>query len=152
MSKTYAFSYPGTKADFLEQLKRYPGNDCTYYYFDNYIVRSVDGNFSFGIGRGGHSSGYWYTPELTEKDGVLFFRGEIRYISFGSSSVEDKKELPEKIAFYVLFVLALPILLPIMLWLLIRKCFKKAPDSKEPTQEEHLYDLMTGHLHCTAAE
>lgn len=58
MAKKYFFQFPGTEEDFLRSLSKYPNNHHNSYYIDDYIVRIENGEYKFGVARGGHSGGY----------------------------------------------------------------------------------------------
>ena len=73
MAKNYSFQFPGTEEDFVRLLSKYPNNHNNFYYFDDYIVRIENGEYKFGVARGGHSGGYWYLPEKSEKDGSVSY-------------------------------------------------------------------------------
>lgn len=149
MAKNYYFRFPGTEEDFLRLLCKYPNNHNSFYYFDDYIVRIENSEYKFGVSRGGHSGGYWYLPEISEKDGLLCFAGKIQYIS-PSSPEKGIKKVMNSIEEILLWIILLPLLLIIKCCFLIASLIKKwkgAP--KEVTTEDKLIDLMVNHLHCS---
>lgn len=146
MAKDYCFQFPGTEEEFLRLLSNSPNKDCNSYYFDDYLVRIENGEYKFGVARGGHSGGYWYIPEASEKDGWLCFCGNIQYISPYSSDNGDKKgksSVGEILAMILLF----PLILIITGCLSIASLIKKWK-GKAVTTEDKLTDLMVNHLHC----
>lgn len=154
MKKEYVFEFSGTKEDFLDVLNPFQHttslSDDEFYYFDDFIVKIVGEDIHFGVARGGHSSGYWFIPEIIENDGKTVFKGTIQYI--GTNIVSNgKRSKWDDIVESILFVLLLPIFLIIKLYMFfdwaIRKIIRK-PKSKEKTTEERLYDLMENHLGC----
>lgn len=152
MAKNYCFEFSGTREDFLNTLNEHPGYDNKFYYFDDYIVEIENGEYKFGVARGGHSGGYWYLPETSEKGGSLCFNGQIKHLSHHTTEKSTEKGIKKALHTIdeILFlVFLLPFLLIIKCYslidLLIRK-LKKVP--KEMTIEEKLFDLMVNHLHC----
>ncbi len=148
MAKNYFFQFPGTEEDFLRLLSKCSNNHKNLYYFDDYIVRIENGEYKFGVARGGHSGGYWYLPEISEKDGLLCFNGRIQYISPYSPEKGIKKVM-NTIEDILLFIILFPLILIIQCCFFIASLIKKwkgAP--KEVTIEDKLFDLMVNHLHC----
>ncbi|MCI5682920.1 MAG: hypothetical protein MR284_04155 [Clostridiales bacterium] len=148
MAKKYSFQFLGTKEDFLRSLSKYQNDHSNFYYLDEYIVSIENGECKFGVARGGHSGGYWYLPEITEKDGSLCFSGKIQYISPYSPEKGIKKVM-NTIEKSFLFIILLPLILITRGCLLIVSLFKKQKGiPKEATVEDKLFDLMVNHLHC----
>lgn len=148
MAKKYFFQFPGTEEDFLRSLSKYPNNHHNSYYIDDYIVRIENGEYKFGVARGGHSGGYWYLPEISTTDGLLCFSGKILYISpyYPEKGI---KRVINTIGDHLLFIILLPLILIIKVCLLIALLFKKQKGApKEVTTEDKLFDLMVNHLHC----
>ena len=154
MSKKYTFEFPGTREDFLNSLKRFAHNasyaDGTFYYFDDYIVKLVGDEIHFGIARGGHSGGYWFVPTITEFGDKMEFQGEIQYIGPDDNCGPFKKAI-DKIGDFLLYILLLPIVLIVRVYLFIEWLVRKIinhPKPKEKTDEERLFDLMENYLGC----
>lgn len=148
MAKNYSFQFPGTEEDFVRLLSKYPNNHNIFYYFDDYIVRIENGEYKFGVDRGGHSGGYWYLPEKSEKDGLLYFNGKIQYISPYSPEKGIKKVM-NTIEEIILFIILFPLILIIKCYLFIASLIKKLKGApKEVTTEDKLFDMMVNHLHC----
>lgn len=148
MAKSYCFQFPGTKEELLNILREYQNNNNQFYYFDEYLVKTDNGKYQFGVERGGHSGGYWYIPEISERDGLLCFNGKIQYIG-PSSSERGIKKVMNTIADVFLIIILLPLLLIKKCCLFLASPIKKqigAP--KETTTEDKLIDLMVNHLHC----
>lgn len=148
MAKNYSFQFPGTQEDFLSLLNKYTNNDNKFYFFDDYIVKIENGKYKFGVSRGGHSGGYWYLPEMSEKNGLLCFNGKIQYISLCCPEKGIKKVM-NTIEEILLYIILFPLILIVKCCLLIASLIKKwkgAP--KEVTIEDKLFDLMVNHLHC----
>ncbi len=154
MSKEYMFEFSGTKEDFMDSLKRFSHNASyssgTFYYFDDYIVRLVGDEIHFGVARGGHSGGYWFIPTITDLDGKMEFRGEIRYVGPNDNRSSFKKSI-DSIGVFLLLIFILPICLIIWGYMflewLVRKIFNR-PKPKEKTNEERLFDLMENYFGC----
>lgn len=148
MAKNYSFQFSGTEEDFLRLLSKYPNNHNNVYYFDDYIVRIENDEYKFGVSRGGHSGGYWYLPEKSEKNGLLCFNGGIRYIS---PYLPEKgiKKVMNTIEEIILFIILFPLKLIIKCCLFIASLIKKLKGApKEVTTEDKLLDMMVNHLHC----
>ena len=149
MEKEYVFEFPGTKEDFMENLKAFPHNTSfdgeAFYYFEDYIVKIANGELHFGVQRGGHSGGYWFIPAVTEQDHRTEFRGTVQYIGPEDRSGRIRKVI-DGIEHIFLFVLFLPIILLILLVQWIVRKVRKMP--KEKTTQDRLFDLMENHLGC----
>lgn len=155
MSKEYLFEFHGTRDDFLNRLTQFhhsstcSGSTC--YYFDDYIVKIVNGEIHFGVARGGHSGGYWFVPKITDTGDRLQFRGKIQYIG-PDGHRSPMKKLIDRIGNILLFIFFLPIILMIRLYMLIEHLVRKLihrPKTKEKTSEERLFDLMENYFGCT---
>ena len=110
MSKEYIFEFAGTKEDFINILNRFNHNTSkysseTFYYLDAYIVELVGDEIHFGIGRGGHSGGYWFLPTITSFDDRIEFCGTIRYIEPGSENRGAFKKAIDGIGKFLLLIL-----------------------------------------------
>lgn len=154
MTKEYAFIFHGTKTDFLNCISSNKSDTSywgtKYYYFDDYIVKIVDGVIHFGVERGGHSGGYWYIPMIVERDGQSEFRGKIRYVGPNDDSGILAKAA-DKIGEFLLLILLLPFILlykvyELIEWIVRKIC--KHPRKKRTTTEDRLFDLMENHLGC----
>ena len=153
MSQEYIFEFYGTKEDFLNILNGFPNR--TYfsgklYYFNDYIVKLIDDEIHFGVERGGHSGGYWFIPKITEFDERIEFCGTIRYIGPNDNQSKIRKTI-DKIEEILLFVLLLPIVLIVKLYMIIEWVIRKIcnrPKVKEKTTEERLFDLMGNYMGC----
>lgn len=157
MEKEYVFSFTGTKEDFVNSLTRfhhrYTYSGDTYICFADYIVKLVGEDIHFGVARGGHSGGYWFVPTITDLGGRIEFRGIIRYIGPERKNKGRFKEVMKNIEVVLLFVLALPVLLPICLYVFGERLVKRIinrPKPKEKTNEERLFELMEHYLGCSA--
>ena len=154
MSKEYMFEFPGTTEAFINSLKRYNHNDSysggAYYYFDDYIVKLVGDEIHFGVARGGHSGGYWFVPTITDLGDRLEFRGEIRRVGLNDNGGLHKGKI-NGVGEFLLFILILPMLLAVRVYLfvewLVRKIFNR-PKPKEKTNEERLFELMVNYFGC----
>ena len=153
MSREHIFEFYGTKEDFLNILNSFPNR--TYlsgklYYFNDYIVKLIDDEIHFGVERGGHSGGYWFIPKITEFDERIEFCGTIRYIGSNDNQSKIRKTI-DKIEEILLFVLLLPIVLIVKLYMIIEWVMRKIcnrPKVKEKTTEERLFDLMENYMGC----
>lgn len=153
MSKEYIFEFPGTREDLLNSLNRFSHtasySSDTFYYFDDYIVKLIGDEIHFGVARGGHSGGYWFIPTITDLGDRIEFRGTIQYIGPDDNRSVFKKTIDD-IGVFLLFVLVLPIVLIIQIYLymerLIRKIFNRPKRKK--TNEERLFDLMENYFGC----
>lgn len=155
MAKEYVFEFSGTKEDFLNGLNRFShdtsySGDTFYYFHDYIIINKIGDEIRFGVARGGHSSGYWFIPTITDLGDRLEFRGEIRYIGPNHDRSTFRKMI-DGIGEFLLLVLLLPIVLVIRGYMfaewLVRKICNR-PKPKEKTPEEKLYELMENHLGC----
>lgn len=151
MSKNYCFEFLGTREQFLEPLYQYPNNDRKFFYFNDYIVEISGDMICFGVARGGHLGGYWFKPTITEIGNRLQFSGKIEYI--GSYTKDSKfHKTVDKIEEGCLFVILLPLLLLVKLYLSIKNLIqkiRKKPIIKEETTEDRLFYLMETLLNCT---
>ncbi|MGN0517464.1 MAG: hypothetical protein ACI4II_01920 [Acutalibacteraceae bacterium] len=153
MAKNYEFEFLGNREKFLNTLNIYQKHNENPYYFDDYIVNIENDVYKFGVARGGHSGGYWYIPEITEKDGRLFFNGKIKYIDHYTDVKGLKKVINTlyDICLTIFLFLISPLIYAIMLFYHIYKKIKKIPNepSSKTKLEDKLYDLMVNHLHCS---
>ena len=155
MSKTYAFEFLGTKADFLNSLNRFNHNTTysgsTFYYFDDYIVKVVGDEIHFGVARGGHSGGYWFIPTITNLGDKIEFHGKIRYVGSDENQSALKKMI-DHIGNALMFILFLPVILVIRLYMLVEWLVRKlcrCPKPKEKSEEARLIELMENYCNCT---
>lgn len=159
MSKEYVFEFNGTKEEFIKKLDFYPNNSSyngnKFYYFNDFIVKIIDNNaIHFGVERGGHSSGYWFIPSITEYENRIEFRGTVIYI--GSEDNHGKiQKFIDCIEIVLLYILILPIVVivricQVVAWV-VRKLLKREKQMPKTT-EEKLFDLMINHLGCKRKE
>ena len=157
MAKEYTFTYRGTKEDFFALLAvalNKPSVSLNgVYYVDggNYIIEMRENGICFGVERGGHSGGYWYVPTITEGDGCIHFKGEIKYIGPSGKPNSKLKDAMEWIGAVLLGLLFLPVFLLFSICNLFVWFWKKISGVKTPkrkTTEQKLFDLMENHLHC----
>lgn len=154
MSREYTFAFLGTKADFLSSLNQFKHNTAcsggTFYYFDDYIIKVIGDEIHFGVARGGHSGGYWFVPTITELGDKTEFRGKIRYIG-PDENQSSLKKIIEHIGNALMFILFLPIILIVRIYMLVewlvRKICKR-PKPKEKSEEERLFELMENYFGC----
>ena len=154
MSEEYCFEFPGTRDAFSKKLGMYPDNDRRYFYFDDYIVERAGENYRFGVERAGHSGGYWFSPEITEREDKLVLRGKLRYSDPWSEETGEKEQnkLADKLESILLFILLLPLIVIIKVVQWTRRLLHwvaRRPLPKVLTTEEHLFDLMENYLGCT---
>ena len=154
MAKEYVFEFHGTKEDILGKISSHrmvPHDSGTKtFYWNEYLIQIVDGEIHFGVGRGGHSGGYWFIPQISESEDRIEFRGRIQYIG----PQDDRRGIAkflDAIGFSLLCILLLPIfivakLYALMEWTVIK--ITKHPKAKEKTIEDKLFDLMETHLGC----
>ncbi len=154
MHKKYGFLFSGNREQFLNNLNRFhhrtSDSGDIFYYLDDYIVKVMDEGIYFGIARGGHSGGYWFVPTITDLGDRIEFRGEIRYIGPGEHDSAIRKAI-DKIGNVLLFLLFLPIILLIKLYMFIEWLVRKicnCPKPKEKTDEARLFELMVDYLGC----
>ena len=157
MSKTYVFTFFGTKEDFFNYLNaslNHASYEGKFFYFNDYIVKLVDNEIHFGVERGGHSGGYWYIPTITEFSDRIVFSGTIQYVGPADNRGKIKKTI-DSIGEFLLLILVLPIVWLYKFYALIewtiRKVFNR-PKPKTKTTEERLHDLMEGHFGCFVEE
>ena len=152
MSKEYRFVFHGTKAMFLDSLKRFPNNDNTFFYFDNYIIELNEDKICFGIERSGHSGGYWFTSTITEVDDKIEFSGTIHYVDSHTDEEQHTfKRAISKFNTLLLSLLLLPLALILKLFDIIKWCIGKLLKQSKPASmstEDKLYNLMEKHLNC----
>lgn len=156
MVKEYVFEFSGTKEDFLNGLNRFSHDTSysgdTFYYFHDYIIKKIGDEIHFGVARGGHSSGYWFIPTITDLGDRLELRGEIQYIGPNHDRSTFRKTI-DGISEFLLLVLLLPIVLVIRGYMfaewLVRKICNR-PKPKEKTNEERLLDLMENYCGCVS--
>ena len=155
MQKEYIFEFLGTKNEFLEALNSYPNNlsynEEKYYYFDDFIVKIIDNTIHFGVERGGHSGGYWFVPTITEYEDRIEFRGTVQYIG-PDNEPDDRgkfRKAMDKIGEVLLFILFLPVILIVWIYIFIKWLIRKISKKPNPqTLEEKLFVLMENHLRC----
>ena len=102
-SKEYVFKFGGSKEAFLNRLRQLTNDndrERRFFYFDHYIVDVRDDEISFGVGRAGHSGGYWFVSHFAEENEQMEFRGTVQYIG-----PEDDRTKGRKAFDNVLFVL-----------------------------------------------
>ena len=148
MSQEYIFEYQGTKLMFLDSLKKYPNNNDTFFYFDNYIVKLIENEIHFGVERAGHSGGYWFIPQITEYENKIEFRGEIQFIGPVVNRSKIRK-IRDDIFVYLICVLFLPITLLLLIGCWNYNKINNRKKTKIKTTEDRLFDLLENHLGCT---
>ena len=143
---------------FLNQLNKYPNNDKKFFYFDDYIVDLSNGDIRFGVARGGHSSGYWFIPTITEIDGKTTLSGTLAYISPHTGEKGIQKTI-YKIEEILLWIILFPVIVLVIVlvkiylffsWIVRKICKRTKPKEKSP--EDKLYHLMENLLGCTRQE
>ena len=150
MSKKYEFEFLGTKEMFIDMLNQFPNNDGKFYYFDDFIVKLVGDEISFGIERCGHSGGNWFIPTITEHDDRIKFCGKIQYIESEGEQSAFLRAIG-KVAEILLFILLLPVYLVFSIYALVEWCIRKLfnrPNQKKKTTKDKLFDLMENYLNC----
>ena len=148
MSQEYIFEYQGTKQMFCDSLKKYPNNNDTFFYFDNYIVKLLENEIQFGVERAGHSGGYWFIPQITEYENKIEFRGEIQYIGPVVNRSKIQK-IKDDIFVCLICILFLPITLLFLFGYWIYNIINNRKKTKIKTTEDRLFDLLENHLGCT---
>ena len=148
MSQEYIFEYQGTKQMFFDSLKKYPNNNDTFFYFDNYIVKLLENEIHFGVERAGHSGGYWFIPQITEYENKIEFRGEIQYIGPVVNRSKIQK-IKDDIFVCLICILFLPITLLLLFGYWIYNIINNRKKTKIKTTEDRLFDLLENHLGCT---
>ena len=148
MSQEYIFEYQGTKQMFFDSLKKYPNNNDTFFYFDNYIVKLLENEIHFGVERAGHSGGYWFIPQITEYENKIEFRGEIQYIGPVDNRTKFEK-IKEGILIGFFAIILSPFILVVVLISMFYDRIVNRKDKKFKTTDEKLFDLLENHLGCT---
>lgn len=143
MSNIYSFEFNGTKEMFLNNLNKFPNNDQKFFYFDDYIVELANNEIRFGVARGGHSGGFWFTPTITEIHNKTIFCGEIKHIDSNTTEQGIKKAL-NKFCEFMLIIVFMPVFIVAKLYYFLKKS-----KTEEPSIEDKLYNLMENHLNCT---
>ena len=154
MLRKYIFQFLGTKNEFLNRLNRFPHNTSdsgdTFYYLNDYIVKRIGDEIHFGIARGSHCGGYWFVPIIVELEDNIELHGKIQYIDMNNHRNSFKKFMDD-IGDCLLFVVVLPIILVVRMYMfiewIVRKIFNH-PKPKEKTDKERLFDLMENYLEC----
>lgn len=150
-TQEYVYEYPHSKKKLLAQLDNRRGINHNYRFGEYLIEIKSDNCFFLGVQRGGHSGGgYWYIARIAEAEsGAPIIRGGIVYNPDNHGNPQ-KEAFPDRIEFFLLSVLLLPVILIIkaaqlfrMLLLKIRK--KPLP---RPAEEVNLDRFMTEYLHC----
>ena len=146
--KKYVFVYPGSREQFdeaFERLRAASQND--------YLVKSDDGTYRFGVGRGGHTGGYWYCPNCTKEDGKLHFSGKIRYLSLLPPKTKKQRFL-NRLGWVLAFVTVGIFILPLVLffnlfrgiaWIILRSLGKP---TERDEREKELFLLLVDRLGC----
>lgn len=145
--KEYAFSFSGTKEEFDAAVKEYQlslvnANDSSY------LFEIKNGNYCFGIARGGHSGGYWYCPSYNYRDNTLLISGKIEYRDPSSNETGIKKWF-SRILYALLFIILLPLIIVSKVYRLIRKIIGKP---YHDTTIESLQSLMINHFNCKTVQ
>ena len=151
MSKTYRFVFAGTREMFLEKVEQYYNNDQNFLSAHDYILDVSHENYRFGIGRGGHSGGYWYEPTIIEDNNQITFSGKIRYIDFSSKDKGIKKVF-NIIGDVLLWILLFPLFIVFYAYKLIRFLIRKInhrPIPRDDSSEDNLFFLMENIFGCT---
>ncbi len=150
MSKIYSFEFSGTKEMFLNLLSKFPNNNNSFYYFDDYIIAITENEMRFGIARGGHSGGYWFIPTIAEYDNKITFCGRIQYID-SYTGERGVSIIINNIGNFLLFVLILPVIFIVKAYIclsrIVRKIIKR-PKPKTESTEDRLFALMENYLNC----
>lgn len=151
-SKNYSYEFDGTADEFDQALRTTYGKTADgrlFCYIDNYIVEKAEDNaYRFGIERKGHSGGNWFVSLPVQKNGKTVFEGEIEYRDSFTDS-KRKKNPFNTVGTVLLCIITSPILIPVFLFVQIKKLIdkpRKVPS--EPTAEERLDDLMVNYLNC----
>jgi hypothetical protein len=89
-------------------------------------------------------------PTITDLGDRLEFRGEIRRVGLNDNGGLHKGKI-NGVGEFLLFILILPMLLAVRVYLfvewLVRKIFNR-PKPKEKTNEERLFELMVNYFGC----
>lgn len=102
-----------------------------------YLVKWTERGFDLGIGRGGHSGGYWYSATVEKTAEGCVIRGDVEYRTWHGKEVgimwKDK----------LLAANILVIFSPVILIMLIYRCSRP-----EITMKDHFVAFMTGPMGC----
>lgn len=151
--KIYIFTTPLPPADFKQSLRDAVHDSGHLLYED------TQNGFDLGIGRGGHSGGYWYAAALTETEDGTEMRGEIVYRNLrgdGSYREATKWEKAKDVIFtvFVALLCLIPILVIYAVQGILRLIGKLRGKPVEATMstEEKLTHFMTEVMGCNTIE
>ena len=141
--KRYCFVFDGTLEEFHRAVERVRTDKPGEYLFDN----DRGGRYIFGVARGGHSGGYWFVPDYTEKGGRLLIRGRIEYIDLNESKRDRIFEAASWVLLAPLWLTAFAI--RGLVWLVRRMLHKPR---RIRSEEKGLLGLMVEKLGCERIE
>ena len=102
-----------------------------------YLLEETEHGFDLGIGRGGHQGGYWYCAAVTEDAGGSHISGRDVYRIWNGEVY--KATLLDKLEGAFLFLLLLPLILPVWVYRFFRPVI---------TYEERFVEFMTTKMNC----
>lgn len=144
----FAYLYPYTRAQFIDGCRAY----CETHGGDTgYIFEQPDADtIRIGVGRGGHSGGFWYEATMSGNAPVTV-SGRLEYRTFGGDTLNTqpntrKQKILDALEIALWFLLLWPLLLLFWLYAKIREAVSK--DKPVETPEERLVYLMTDVLCC----
>lgn len=152
-NKEYKYLYPFSRTMLFEKL-----NDRNSVYHNwkqgQYLIEiKSDALFFLGVGRAGHSGGYWYVAHIEEaENGALTIRGEIvcNPDDSGNPEIQRKGTVGEQIVWSLLEILLFPLVIVSCFVRLIVKlvCILLRKENPWTTEKENLHRFMTEYLGC----
>ena len=118
----HRFIFDGTLDEFNAAVEQAKGKG------GDLLFSKKDGRYSFGVGRGGHGGGYWYSPSYVERDGKLLIEGKIRPENAPDTKSRKVLRMIEIVLFwYVYLVFFILFLLASLIRALLKKGNSDAP-------------------------
>lgn len=131
--RNYAFYSDLSSEEFLSAVRSSVLNT-------EYMLADLDGGFSLGVMRGGHSGGYWYDGYFSEEGGKLKISGKIEYKDAYPNTVMRK--IGEGLMFVFFFIFFFYILIPLWIVRYIRRKKYNRKEAEEESLERFMFDIM----------
>lgn len=147
--KIFKYRYPFKKEYLLIKLNNRTGFGHNWNRGEYLIDIKNENCFHLGVGRAGHSSGYWYIGNIEEDEEGTIISGKIVF-NPDENGNELKKPAIDlvEIFFYIIFS---PFIIILKIKNLVRTKIKKLSEPV-PKTEENLENFMVNYLCCIRIE
>lgn len=115
------YKFKCTLAEFLENIEKYSFEFIHLHKSDIQVFVKAN-KVEIGIGRAGHSGGYWFVADIIESDGITFLQGDI---SLHSHPIFENSSWKIKLLLIFGYVIFSPIFLIRLIFLPIGKIKRK---------------------------